>query len=136
MQPIKEQRDALDHIARAYDSALQGIEDTTELSKALGHINRAFYDVADILTIVLRDNISAYLSEFSYKEILDVWPEYADNRKFLVKVGMSIAKLRHQKGRTKNDNVIGDYKNIVNKLHKIHEIVVETVYPKLCIKYR
>lgn len=51
LQPIKEQKDAYEHIIRAYTKILEcnDIEyATNNLSKAIGHEYRAFFDTIDL----------------------------------------------------------------------------------------
>lgn len=101
MQPIKEQRDALDHIVRYYSDSSSEPEDIEKNSqnfqKAMGHIYRAYFDTADILSIILREKISKLLSEFSYSEIVSCWKNYLTCRKVLTMLPLIIARLRKEK---------------------------------------
>lgn len=60
LQPIKEHRDAFDHIARVYgykmlDRKVDNIEKYREdnMKKAVGHAYRAFFDTADWLSYIV-----------------------------------------------------------------------------------
>ncbi|GMV93133.1 MAG: hypothetical protein AMXMBFR82_29110 [Candidatus Hydrogenedentota bacterium] len=119
LQPIREQRDALEHIvrsqARAYDirsnadgqdPATPNEDDATEdaeyiksnLRHALGHEVRAFFDVADYLCIVARDNITKSMSDYENKAIADVFPSYyTEIRPDLESISKNIAKIRQKK---------------------------------------
>lgn len=143
IQPIKEQRDALDHIVRAYDLSLKkescscqeeierlGKCISEEFERSKGHIERAINDCADILSIILREKISAYLSDFSYKEVLSKWNDYPIERKFLIRVDEKIADLRNRDINAKNR--INEYDAIINKLKDIYYKVTEEIYPQLC----
>ena len=63
LQPIKEQRDALEHLCRVKAAELglkTGGEDIDKyilinIEKAIGHLYRAFFDAADFLCIILRE---------------------------------------------------------------------------------
>lgn len=153
LQPIKEQKDALEHIVRAYAVILKEKDKDEhsqnyiegELSKAKGHIYRAYYDTADIFTIVLRERISDYLSPFNYKQILSVWQEYEEERKFLVEANRDIAKLRIKKGsfkeksseRNSSDKKVmyDEYSRIIEHLLDIYKKVIMDIYPSLASKY-
>jgi hypothetical protein len=81
LQPIKEQRDALEHVVRARAAEI-GL--TTQspsyvrenLSKALGHEYRALFDIADHYSITIRERIIALLKPYSAHAIAIVVPEY------------------------------------------------------------
>lgn len=144
MQPIKEQRDALDHIVRAYSlfeeiinckddkqKAIIAKNLTEEFNRAKSHLERAINDCADILSIILREKIAAYLSEFSYKEIVSVWTNYPKERKFLIRVDEKISELRNRD--INNYQVaLNDYNAIIDRLKTIYYKVTEEIYPKLC----
>ena len=145
IQPIKEQRDSLEHIVRAYSrmcsvSAEQLNKESQEyvksnLSKALGHSFRAFFDCADILGIILREQLSTQLNNFSYSQIIQVWPTYETYRKKLVQVPKEFAKLRNSKDVAKKSvEIIGmvkQYKQCIDELLAIYDEFMEDIYPKL-----
>ncbi len=143
MQPIKEQRDALDHIVRAYN-LFDHFESETdddkkkklvqncqkEFERAKCHMERALNDCADILSIILREKISTYLSEFNYRSIVSVWKDYPVERKFLIKVDEEISKLRN---RTIDPvDRMSEYDKIIERLKIIYYKVAEEIYPALC----
>lgn len=141
MQPVKEQRDALDHIVRAYGiyTYLNNSSSDNEkwndfykeFERAKGHLERALNDSADILSIILRERISAYLSDFSYKEILSKWSDYPNERKFLIKVDEQISMLRNRK--INSIEHMKEYDKIIDRLKDIYYKVTEDIYPKLCL---
>lgn len=143
LQPIKEQKDALEHIVRVYWEIISGEREGEDkqkyiddnFSKAMGHIYRAYYDTADIFTIILREKISDYLSLFNCKQILGEWKEYEEERKYLIKVNDTIAQMRIKKDVLKKDNMFDDYGQIIDHLLKIYEKVLLDVYPRLATKY-
>ena len=69
LQPLKEHRDAYDHLTRIYALPLKdtkGVEKEKyimdNLKKAFGHEYRAFFDTADWLTYICRKYIRTELS--------------------------------------------------------------------------
>ena len=145
IQPIKEQRDSLEHIVRAYSRMCSvSLEDLNKedqeyvksnLSKALGHIFRAFFDCADILGIILREHLSTQLRNFSYSQIVQVWPKYETYRKQLIRMPKEFAKLRSSKDvAKKSDEIIAmvkQYKKCIDELFAIYDEFMEDIYPKL-----
>lgn len=149
LQPIKEQRDALEHIVRSYTRILATTTPTDSdtsyieknFSKAKGHLYRAYYDTADIFSIILREKISEYLSLFTYSEIVSVWgkKEYDEKRKYLIRVNKVIADLRIEKDvvetKEQRKQVFDKYFDIIDNLKKIYDIVLEDIYPQLAEKF-
>lgn len=147
LQPIKEQRDALDHVVRAYSRIIDGSDAEADasyieknLSKAKGHLYRAYYDTADIFTIILREKIADYLSLFSYKQIISAWDkeEYNKEREYLIKVNKEIAELRIKKDvietEREREEVFSQYSRIIKHLFKLYELVLLEIYPMLAEK--
>lgn len=147
VQPIKEQKDSLDHITRAYKDYYDGIagKNSTDkhiednLDKALGHIFRAYYDTADFLSIVIRRTLSMHLQQFTYKQIITVWREYEDARRWLVTFPTLIAGLRNNKGIDSSFHDIKEkvdaYYEPIEHLFELFNIFMLEVYPKLCKRY-
>ncbi len=142
IQPIKEQKDSLEHIVRAY-SRYTDISDSISqedkkyimqnLDKAIGHSFRAFFDCADVLSIILREKLSLELSKFSYARIIEVWPEYENHRKVLVEMPKKIAKLRTTKDvANSNETIIKmvkEYRENIDKLLVIYNTYMKEIYP-------
>lgn len=147
VQPIKEQKDSLDHITRAYKDYYDGIagKNSTDkniednLDKALGHIFRAYYDTADFFSIVIRRTLSMHLQQFTYKQIITVWREYEDNRRWLVTFPTLMAGLRNNKGINSSFNDIkekvDEYYKPIEHLFELFNTFMLEVYPKLCKRY-
>lgn len=119
--PIKEQRDALEHIVRATASdkgLLQGPlldnPDSTvalryakgapedysrrSLDKALGHEYRAFFDAADWYGVRLREKIVGVLNGFAQSCIATVLPDYYNTiRPDIERICKEIASIRGSK---------------------------------------
>ena len=145
MQPIKEQRDALDHMVRSYSELVNSENDHLDenkekyvqknLDKAIGHMYRAFYDTADILTIILREHISNELQGHSYSHICSCWSDYESIRKQLVNVTKQIASLRLKKevksSQEEQEQIFKEYKDILDFLFGTLDTLLIDIYPKL-----
>ncbi len=146
IQPIKEQRDALEHITRAlslyysYDNA----EDITpedndrikrNLNSAIGHIFRAFFDSADVLSIELRKKLSLAIEKYSYEQIIKVYPNYEHDRKVLIELPYMFASFREQKDISNSVEEIISKVNLyytqLENLFNIYKNFMLNVYPEL-----
>ena len=127
LQPIKEHRDAFDHIARVYgqDFLDDGVADLEKyqcenMNKAVGHVYRAFFDAADWLTYICRRKIREMLSGKTYKEIVSVYPQYKDLKSRLIEIPEEIAKIREKKDVSDEEGVliqeVETYKNLLDEL--------------------
>ena len=104
LQPLKEHRDAYDHIIRVY-AAQSGMSrpDNLEhyiksnLSKAIGHEYRAFFDTADWLSMICRDIINNVLKGTTVEEIERKYSHYKELKEFLLKLPEMIAEQREHK---------------------------------------
>lgn len=134
LQPVKEHRDAFDHIARVYGYKFQKsslvINDVeaykdTNMRKAVGHTYRAFFDTADFLSYVCRKHIRVLLDGKSSEEILEKYPEYKEVREFLINLPERIAAVRGNKDVSDNMsdliNEVKDYREILDHLLKIYK---------------
>lgn len=143
IQPIKEQRDALEHIVRAYSRMNGEVSDLSEedqeyvrknLNKAIGHIFRAFFDCADVLSISLREKMSQQLKDFRYSQIMSVWPEYERERLKLVDMPKKVAEMRQKKDIAKGEDImvmVNEYKSNIDTLFNIYDTFMKKIYPKL-----
>lgn len=148
LQPIKEQRDAYEHIARAYSKLLldQMTEKTISadsfeyakknLDKAIGHEFRAFYDTIDFLTILLRKDIYDAISTYKYEQIISVYPDYKQLKSALYEIPQQIAKFREEKDIGNSDRIQAaeQYAKIVNQLYEINKYIQTEVVAKLSVK--
>lgn len=111
--PVKEQRDALEHIirAKAFEIELQDVDNPKyideQINKTLGHIYRAFFDVADYFCILMRDEITNLLSDFDSNLIkLSIPTFYTKIRPLLENINREISELRKAKDIAKNEGLI------------------------------
>lgn len=112
LQPIKEFRDAYEHIIRIFTKCT-GLDDdlgnmTKEeyikrnLGKALGHEYRAFFDVADWFSIICRKKIYEMVNGHTYEEMCNIYPKYPDMKIRLYEISEEIASIRDNKDISNN----------------------------------
>lgn len=104
LQPVKEHRDAFDHIARVYgyemlDRKVVDIDEyrNGNMRKAVGHTYRAFFDTADWLSYICRKQIRELLSNYKKDEIIAKCPEYEEIKKLLTEIPEQISHIRENK---------------------------------------
>ena len=134
LQPMKEHRDAYDHLMRIFSLNLRKaqlpsdfdynyyIEDN--LKKAYGHEYRAFFDTADWLTFICRKAIRETLSyNTKRKRYIDNYQneDFQETRDFINKVPFDIAKYRENKD-ISNINLLEEVEKYRITLDKLIEI--------------
>lgn len=139
LQPMKEHRDAYDHIIRAfaadYRNDLPTEESKTDymnrnMNEAYSHEFRAFFDTADWLSFICRKYIRNTLRNQKVKE-LKAFKEYEEIKTLINSMPEKIADLRARDGKTdkKNDvpqNVdlrVFEYCEILDALIEAYSIV-------------
>ena len=108
--PIVQHRDSLDHITRVMAAELDmsptpfaNDEDRSKyiaanLDKALGHQYRAFFDAADFLGILFREEIEAIQKRFSIEAIESALPDYYSVKlPRVIAFSKKIGKIRERK---------------------------------------
>ena len=143
--PLVQQRDALDHIVRAQRAALhpdqaqvKGEEEAPnyvvmQLDKALGHAYRAFFDVADWFSIIMRERISEVVSQYSRPALLEVMPNYSTEVESRVDdICAAIAKCRMDKD-IGGSMITGNVQTYTKIIEELSEILrrLRSVQPKL-----
>ena len=129
LQPNNELKNALEHIVRAKANEL-GLTLTspidqpyiqTNLDRALGHEYRAFFDICDWLSIILRRELLESLKHYDHETINAVIPSYysAIRPKF-EKICSDIATVRTSKD-------IGMVNNILAEVEKYNSILAELI---------
>ncbi len=136
IQPLKEQRDTLDHIIRAQAGILKINEQNEDyirknLDKALGHAYRTFFDLADWICMIIREKIHITLTPYSNNCIASVIPEYySDIRPKIESLTMEIAEIRNKKDiaineiNSQDDSLLQQvthYEDIIDHLLSISE---------------
>lgn len=115
IQPLKQLRDALDHIMRvvAVEQGFSGLDFSVDelpdgfeednFKSAMDHLYRAFFDVCDSASLSYRDRIIKNLDGFSKEVILTALPDYYPKiRPRIVEIEEEIADMRNSKGQLPN----------------------------------
>jgi hypothetical protein len=124
LQPVKEFRDAYEHILRIFRQCV-GLNDNDmnkeeyiqkNLSKALGHEYRAFFDVADWFSIVCRKRIYDMVQKYTYDQLCEKYPKYPEMKKRLFEISEEITSIRESK------DIVS---NIVDEVNRYQYVMVE-----------
>ena len=139
IQPILEQRSALEHICRA-KAAEVGISKRAsdreyiqkQYDKAMGHLYRAFFDVADWLGLTVKEKILDLVTPYDAEVIHDVMPEYyRDIRPRIESLVQEIAHIRSDKdiGQSSSSLIkqVGDYGDRVREIADMYA----KLFPKI-----
>lgn len=142
VQPMNEQRNALEHIIRAQARNLGMSEDepvesvpvkeyiSENLKKALAHEYRAFFDAADNVSMDLAEGVARMLEPYDALCIRQGLPEYhAKTRRQILELHQAIAKVRGEKDITKGTEFqdIDDYKVIIKELLKFSYAIGDAI---------
>lgn len=112
LQPVKEFRDAYEHIMRIFIKCT-GLDNDCgnlskeeyirkNLSKALGHEYRAFFDVADWFSIICRKNIYDIVNKYTYEQLCNIYPKYPELKNKLYSISEEISNIRESKDISSN----------------------------------
>ena len=133
LQPMKEHRDAYDHISRIFSLHFRTVDDSfnindyvlDNLKKACGHEYRAFFDTADWLTFICRKFIRESLSSISvqsqYKNVFSE-EEFNNTKEYINNVPQEIARYRENKDISSETKIeeIDKYKETLDRLINIY----------------
>ena len=136
IQPLKEHRDAYDHIVRIYgvefsDKEIDNLKQykVDNMKKALGHEYRAFFDTADWLALVCRKRIRELLAGKERDDIIEALPEYLTMKEKLISYPIKIAELRERKDIGDANGMLSEvreYRDILDDLldsyYKVHDV--------------
>ncbi|RJP32406.1 MAG: hypothetical protein C4527_06110 [Candidatus Omnitrophota bacterium] len=125
IQPILEQRDALDHFIRSKAAELGLLEKTKDsyyieqqFEKMKGHLYRAFFDAADWASTSIRDEVDFVLSRYTHECIVAVIPEYYEE------IIPSIDNISNKIALIRNGKDIAQEKNeIVEEVNRYFDLV-------------
>lgn len=134
LQPLKEHRDAYDHLVRIFALPLKVNEHVNlenyileNVKKAVGHEYRAFFDMADWFTYIcrkyIREELSYSAKEKKYKES---YTDFEEVKLFINAVPFLIARYREEKDVGDQKTILSevlDYKNTMDKLLSIFQRV-------------
>ena len=128
LQPVFEINRGFDHLSRVMSVEFGLNEDTVSesyvddnLHKAIGHFYRAFFDIADWLSVNLRGLVIEEFRGFSHECISQVTPEYyTDIRPRLERANQEIARIRTKKdvGNSGTVSLMEQYAEIINDLRQ------------------
>jgi hypothetical protein len=132
LQPIKEQRDALEHVMRARAAEIRLVPQPLayvrdNLSKALGHEYRALFDIADHYSITIRERIVEMVQPYSPQAIASVAPEYYGVvRPRLEEIDRRIAEIREGKDVAapgEDLEVVDHYTKVISELRDYYKLL-------------
>lgn len=134
LQPLKEHRDAYDHLARIFALPLKANEHVNpenyileNVKKAVGHEYRAFFDMADWFTYLCRKYIREELSyNAKKKKYEERYTDYDAVKSFINEVPFLIARYREEKDVGDHKTIFNevlDYKNTMDQLLRIYKRV-------------
>lgn len=139
LQPLKEHRDAYDHIGRIFALSLKETDKSNpkeirsyildNIRKAFGHEYRAFFDMADWLTYICRKYIREELSHKNTKKRYQEKYNFDNTKKFINQLPFLIAKYREDKDVSNEQPILKEvleYKKIMDELLKIYQQVQES----------
>lgn len=132
LQPLKEHRDAYDHLVRVFALPIKEIGNIDvekyvldNVKKAFGHEYRAFFDTADWFTYICRKYIREELSfNAKKKRYEETYTDFEDVKKFINKVPFLIAKYREEKDVSNHEPILGEvleYKKTMDKLLELYK---------------
>lgn len=130
LQPLKEHRDAYEHLTRIFSLAVRTESDLPEsveyyihenLDKAFGHEYRAFFDTVDWLTYMCRKYIRETLSQSTVRIKYSSQFDFSYTQKFINDLPFKIAKYREKKDVSNNKN------RLLNEVHEYKEVIEELI---------
>ena len=129
VQPLLEGRSALEHICRAMSVENGLIEDTDadyakkNFDKAIGHLYRAFFDIADWLGVTIREKLIDLVEPYDNECIVAVAPEYYPEIKSKIELmAKNIAGIREKKDIGNSHNLISQVEEYVWEIDSILEL--------------
>lgn len=134
LQPLKEHRDAHDHLVRVFALPLKEVGNVDvekyvldNVKKAFGHEYRAFFDTADWFTYICRKYVREELSFGAKKRRYeDKYGDFEMVKKFVNEVPFMVAQYREEKDVGNQEPLLSDvmdYKETMDKLLEIYKKV-------------
>lgn len=132
LQPLNEFRSALDHLMRII--AIENIAEykdkdiCDEVDRLKGHLKRAFFDIADMLSIYYRDKIIDALQDYTSDEISRALPTYySEIRPAIEDMARGIASLRTEKRFDKGSDENDFWDEYVNKIQLLNDYYIDVI---------
>ena len=94
--PVIEHRAALHHICNSFQHAIDDNKEDSnaQLKKAVNHEMRAFYDIADLICIKIREKIGKDLNKLKPKQIKKIGDIFFQARKVITDLSYKVASIR------------------------------------------
>ena len=132
LQPLKEHRDAYDHLMRIFSIPIKKAEEKDiekyildNVKKAFGHEYRAFFDTADWFTYICRKYIREELSFNAKKKIYkEKYDDYEQIKEFINELPFLVANYRESKDISNQEPILEEvlkYKMTMDKLLDIYK---------------
>lgn len=134
LQPLKEHRDAYDHLSRIFALSIKEdssyIDEETyildNVKKAFGHEYRAFFDMADWFTYICRKYIREELSNKVKRKKYQEEYDFENTKEFINQLPFYIANFRERKDVSKEQPILEEvleYKKVMDRLLEIYQQV-------------
>lgn len=124
IQPLNEFRAALDHVMRTMDSYYSDSSEHDwheEFRKLNSHLDRAFFDVCDMLSINYRNKIINSVEIYTTETIRTVLPKYYPEWKTKIEdISNRVIKYRNRKIGYLQDETFQNYKDDIFALRDIY----------------
>lgn len=134
LQPLKEHRDAYDHLSRIFALSLKEYDSSIDIEayildnvkKAFGHEYRAFFDMADWFTYICRKYIREELSNKVKRKKFQEQDDYEKTKEFVNQLPFYIADFREKKDVSKEQPILEEvlkYKKVMDRLLELYQQV-------------
>lgn len=121
VQPIKEFRDAYDHLLKTFFKEDTDQELIKNLNAAYSHEFRAFMDTLDYYCCGIFERITALVSANDATHIKSIYKDYYKMTKFIFKAREDIVVLRKERNDDPKGENIRKYQEIADRLEKYHQ---------------
>lgn len=130
--PSLEHRDALEHVMRYLkmtDNNKVSYEAVKQLDNALGHEARAYFDTADYVSVLVRDEIRKSLKRIPIRKIKKNWENYSEIKSQVITISEKISNIRQRK--TGSVQLVNEYTKVIRLVIDTYKHFVKVVEPKL-----
>lgn len=121
IQPIKEYRDAYDHLLKTFFLREDDESLTKNLNSAYSHEFRAFMDTLDIYCLTLLNKINELNQNNSMEYIKEKYSSYASMVKYLFEARDTIVRLRFERVKDPSLDNRKEYVEVADKLQEYYK---------------
>jgi len=121
LQPIKEYRDAYDHLLKTFFLQENSEDLISNLNSAYSHEFRAFMDVLDYYCLTLLEKIDATNQNNQIEYIKERYPNYSSMVKYLFEAREKITQLRFERKKDPKLDNRKDYIEVADKLNDYYK---------------